>query len=220
MWQLAWLEVRWRIVLMLCANAAILSVLLDDVVSASVWLRRLDAFPMLFATNAIVLAGCGVTTHIANKPSQVVHPAMLYTLSLPITRARLVLVRELLGLLSAFAVIGATLLTMWIVAPSLRTALPTAHFLAYVGCVLLVATVAAGVSAIFSTWLDQLWQTYAALAVVALLVGTVPVTRIWQLALRADASVSMQSALAPLAALVLAAALSLVSVRMVQRREF
>lgn len=218
--QLAWIEVRWRIVLMLCVNGVILSVLLDDAVSAAVWLRRLDAFPMLFATNAIVLAGCGVTTHIANKPSQVVHPAMLYTLSLPITRARLVLVRELVGLLSALAVISATLLMMWIAAPSLRTTLPTAHVVAYVSCVLLVATVASGISAIFSTWLDQLWQTYAALGTVAALVGAAPVTRIWQPALRIDRMFDLQSTVAPLAAVALAAVLSLLSVRIVQRREF
>ena len=56
---------------MALVNAAIGALLLDDVVSGGVWVRRLSGtLPMLFAMNAVVLASAGVATQISQRPGR------------------------------------------------------------------------------------------------------------------------------------------------------
>ena len=110
MWQLAWLDVRWRMVLMAVANSALLLLFLDDAVSGEVWMRRLDSLPLVFCMNAIVLAGAGIPTHVSQRPRAEPHASVLYILSLPISRQRLVLVREAVGLLATWLIVIVTLL--------------------------------------------------------------------------------------------------------------
>ena len=219
MWQLAWLDVRWRIVLMAVANSALLLLFLDDAVPGDVWMRRLDALPLVFCMNAIVLAGAGIPTNVSQRPRAEPHASVLYILSLPISRRRLVLVREAVGLLATWLIVTITLLVVWSAAASLRSDLPVAHFAEYVLCVLAAAAVAFGVSAVFATVLDQLWQTYASLAVVAVVVKALPITRIWRHALRQDGA-PWTVTVGLLVAVVIAAVLAAVSVRIVERKQF
>lgn len=219
MWQLARLDVRWRMVLMAIANSALLLLFLDDAVSGAVWMRRLDSLPLVFCMNAIVLAGAGIPTHVSQRPGSEPHASVLYILSLPVSRRRLVLVREAVGLIAAWVIITITLLVVWCAAAPLRSDLSVARFAEYVMCVLAAAAVAFGVSAVFATVLDQLWQTYASLAVMAVVVNALPVTRIWRHALRDDTAL-WTTAIGLLTAVAIAAVLAAVSVRIVERKQF
>jgi hypothetical protein len=221
MWYNAWIETRWRLVLMLLLDAALLALQLDDTVPASVWRRRLDAaMPMMFVMNAIVLAGSGIATTISTRPAQTAAPSMLFTLSLPISRRRLVLVRMAVGLACALALTIGGLTVLRAIAPELRDALPIMDYLAYGACVCAVVAAAHGVSALFSSVLDQLWQTYAALAIAAALLVLVPATRIWRNTLDAGGATHPATWISVVLALIGTALLAAATVRTVERRQF
>ncbi len=221
MWYNSWLETRWRMALMVLLNAVIVSLLLDDVVPAAVWLRRLDAsLPMLFAMNAITLAGVGIATQISTSPGQIMHGSMLYTLSLPISRRRLVLVREAVGVVAVVALIVVTLSAVWFGASSLHEAMSLTRFTMYGLTVIATALVAYGISAVLATFLDQLWQTYAALGVTTVIFFTLPGTRIWSDLLRSAVVPDFSPWFGILSCIAIVAILSAVSVRRVQVKQF
>jgi hypothetical protein len=167
-------------------------------------------------------ASAGIGTETSFRPRQSLHPSMMFTLSLPITRRRLVLVREAVGAVATLGLGCGILAALWSASGGVRSLLSPAQFAAYGIGVLSAALVAYGISAALAAVLDDLWQTYAALAIVAVLVFALPATRIWSAALPAGASAGAPLPLpgAILLALTATAALSLLSVRLVERREF
>lgn len=230
MWYRAWLEVRWRLVLMALLNSFVGALLLDDRVSSEVWLRRLSGnLPIVFAMNAIVLAGSGVASQLSQRPGQLVHPSMMFLLSLPITRAKLVMVRQAVGALASLALLLVTLGVFFVAAPELRQALPTSADAALlIVCVGFVTMAAYSVSALLSTFLDQLWQTYGAMAIVAVVLGAFPGARFWNSVVQnsSAATTSLGGAFwAPIivgltACTVVCAAMVFTSVRVVRAKQF
>ena len=224
MWRKAWLETRWKLALMALLDALILALLLEDGGSAAAWHARLaGAIPMLPIMNGVVLASAGIGTQTSFRPRQTLHPSMMFTLSLPIARWRLVLVREAVGALATAGLTAAMLTALWVASPGVRALLTPIQFAVYGIAVLASAAVAYGISAVLATLLDDLWQTYGALVSVAILVFALPPVRIWTGLLPGpEGSVSGASgaALEILLACALAGSLSLLSVKVVERRQF
>ncbi|MEP6781578.1 MAG: hypothetical protein ABJC26_16890 [Gemmatimonadaceae bacterium] len=225
MWYRSWLEVRWRLVLMTLVNAFIVTLLLDDPVPFAAWEHRLSGnLPFLFAMNAIVLAGCGLASQISQRPGQVVHSSMMFILSLPITRKKLVLVREAVGALGSLALVYLTFFAFWLGAPSLREGISAEAITLYLVSVTAFVLVAYAVSAMLSAVLDQLWQTYGAMAALALAFGAIPTARFWT-SVFAEPSGDARGALmvvtiGSLASILVATGLVFLSVQIVQRKQF
>ena len=227
MWYKSWVEVRWRLVLMALLNTFIAALLLDDTAPAAVWRNRLIGnLPIIFAMNAIVLAGSGIASQLSQRPGQIVHPSMMFLLSLPISRKRIVLVRQAVGVIAAIGLMLATSVVYLIGAPELRDVLTIGKGAVFLGCITCVVLTAYAASALLSTVLDQLWQTYGAMGLVAIVLGGFPKARFWSVLLPTSASTN--SALTPwatiatgvLACVVLTMAMLLLSVRIVQRKQF
>ncbi len=217
MWYPAWIEVRWRVVLLLALNLGIGALLLDDVVPPAVWIRRLDgALPFAFILSAVMLASAGINTRTSFRPGQSVEGAMLYTLSLPISRRRLVLVRSAVGAVASLALIVAGLAGLWLLAPAVRVALPVPILARYLLAIVAVAGAGFALSTALAAVLDQLWQTYGSLGIVAAVLFLVPEARIW----RSSLSLGDSSAVAFGGVLVGAAALIWLAVKLVERRDF
>jgi|GEM_PF-3109459 len=229
MWHRAWIETRWKVVLMLLVNGLIGALLIDDPASGAVWRQRFGTvLPMIFCVNGIVLAGSGVASQVSQKPGQTVHTSMLFLLSLPITRRRLVLVRQATGALAAMGVVLTTLIGYAVAAPELRAVVSPGIALAYVASVLPVVLVAYAVSALLATVLDQLWQTYAAMAVVGSVLGGVPPSRLWRVVVEAVSPLTSRQltdiwttiGAAGLVCILFSAMLSFTAVGVVQRKQF
>jgi hypothetical protein len=134
-----------------------------------------------------------------------------------------VLVREAVGALATAGLAAAMLTALWVASPGVRALLTPIQFAVYGIAVLASAAVAYGISAVLATLLDDLWQTYGALVSVAILVFALPPVRIWTGLLPGpEGSVSGASgaALEILLACALAGSLSLLSVKVVERRQF
>ena len=228
MWYKSWVEVRWRLVLMVLLNAFIGALLLDDAVPANVWRARLSGnLPVIFVMNAIVLAGSGVASQFSQRPGQLVHPSMMFLLSLPIARSRIVLVRQVVGAISALALLSATIAVYAAAAPELREILTPGQGLLFAICVASVTLTAYATSALLSTMLDQLWQTYGAMALIAGVLGVFPATRFWNTVLSMNSTPAssggnawMNIGVGFAVCAVLSAAMAYVAVRIVQRKQF
>jgi hypothetical protein len=219
MWRHAWRDVRWKLALMAIVNTAISAVFLDDAVAGGVWIRRLSAtIPMLFAMNAIVLASAGIATQVSQRPGQVVHSSMLFLLSLPLSRKRLVLVREATGVVAALSLMLLTLGAYWLLTDELQGAMTAMQAVRFVLAVASFMLLAYSVSAVFSTVLDQLWQTYAALGLVSVAFWAIPDARFWGHAFLPDGTTRV--ILGITACVLLSVVLVWCSVRVVERKQF
>jgi len=224
MWYKSWVEVRWRLVLMALLNTFIAALLLDDTVPAAVWRNRLIGnLPIVFAMNAIVLAGSGIASQLSQRPGQLVHPSMMFLLSLPITRSRIVLVRQAVGAIASLVLLFATMAVYVIAAPEIRELITLSSGALFLACITSVLLVAYAVSALLSTVLDQLWQTYGALALIAAVLGGFPAARFWTVVLAPAELVTrhwMPVSIGITTCATLTAAMVVISVRTVQRKQF
>lgn len=221
----SWMETRWRVVLMLLLNLFIGSVIVDDRVPPEVWVARFDGMlPMIFAMNGIVLAGSGISSQISQRPGQVVHPSMMFLLSLPVSRTRIVLVRQVVGAGATLLLFCVSMVALLTFAPETRGLLLSGAGALYFACVTSAVLTANAISALLSTVLDQLWQTYGAMAVVAAVVGLVPTSRFWGGLLGVDTANSAipttASVLGLLTCALLSAILITASVSIVRRKQF
>jgi FtsH-binding integral membrane protein len=172
LWLRAWLETRTRIAFTLVWLAFFVGVL-----AASAAQRReggtLDvvqtlnmlAFPCLFVP--VWLAGSGVRTQsgMGRTATRGLHGSTHVTLSLPVTRARLLAVRSALGLVEAAGVIAVLGVAAWLVLPALR-ATAVSDGLRHLLVVFVTGTAFYGLSVLAATLLDEMWQMWASTLVI------------------------------------------------------
>jgi hypothetical protein len=221
----SWMETRWRLVLMLLLNVFIGSVIVDDRVPCDVWVARLDGMlPMIFAMNGIVLAGSGISSQISQRPGQVVHPSMMFLLSLPVSRTRIVLVRQAVGAGATLVLLCVSMAALLMFATETHALLLNGAGALYLTCVMAAVLTAYAISALLSTVLDQLWQTYGAMAVVAATVGLFPASRFWSGVLHENASADTTFATTSVLGIgmctLLITLMIVASIRIVQRKQF
>ena len=111
----------------------------------------------------ILLAGAGITTQPAFQATKGIHGSTLYTLSLPESRLRLVLVRAGLGWLESAAVVVLLYSGTWLISPGLRATATWAALGEYVGICFLCGSALYFLSVFLATVLDDMWRIYGTL---------------------------------------------------------
>ena len=121
LWKKGWYETRIRL-LFVSAVVVVIAVLAMDPAPAAA-----GSGPLVVATTipamlaALLLAGGGVKTQLGGlQRSKGLHGSMYYTLSLPVTRARLFSVRVLMGLAEIAVVQVLMFSAIWLVQPAIR----------------------------------------------------------------------------------------------------
>src|ERR1043165_5803785 len=108
LWYKAWLETRWRI---LMPMGMILMMLVlpnkQGIGPPPPTAQRLQGFSIFWMIIPVFLAGAGIRTESAFRATKGLHGSMYFTLSLPVSRLRLLAVRTGVGLLETAAVIVA-----------------------------------------------------------------------------------------------------------------
>ena len=133
LWWKAWLELRWRFLTPLAAAPLLFFwPVPTELLPAPDLLARLKAGPggfgallntlslFVWPLLAVLYAGAGINTQTAYSPGQAVHPSMLFTLALPVTRRRLLLMRAAAGVLAFSTVVAWLCAVAWIALPDLR----------------------------------------------------------------------------------------------------
>ena len=94
---------------------------------------------VLFSTPALVLmlcailGGAGIATQPSFQASKGLHGSTLFTLSLPVSRLRLLAIRASIGWLEVVAVVGVLCCGMWLASPALRTMSTLIEMVEYAG---------------------------------------------------------------------------------------
>ena len=121
LWMKAWLETRWRFLYalglplaMLVLRGAVGLASTEDAHRMMVMLSFLSVFA------AVYLAGTGIRTQSAFQATQGLHGSTYYTLSLPVTRRRLLAVRAGFGFLETAGINMAVIGSAWTLFPLVR----------------------------------------------------------------------------------------------------
>jgi hypothetical protein len=128
LWLKGWLETRFRLLFMLALTAAPLYSM--HLAGAHASARSVSGLAAGFASQVIplfivfisaFLAGAGIATQTPFQASKGLLGSSLFTLSMPVSRLRLLVVRAGIGWLETAAVIGILCWEMWLAMPLQRT---------------------------------------------------------------------------------------------------
>lgn len=226
LWYKGWLETRFRLAFVL----AVVTFMLFVQSSAS---NRGDAGAVIAASGfsvlliCVFLAAAGIATQQSLQAAKGLHGSTLFTLTLPVSRFRLLAVRAGLGWLEMSAGVVWLCSLLWFLFPTIRERTTPREMVEYATVLIACGSAPYCVPVLLATFLDDLWRVWASLMCYAAL---------WSLANRIPALASVNFFLAmgdrsPLlthtmpwtamaSALGLAAVLFFAALKVVQTREY
>jgi hypothetical protein len=173
LWKKGWYETRIRL-LFVSAVVVVIAVLAMDPAPAAA-----GSGPLVVATTipamlaALLLAGGGVKTQLGGlQRSKGLHGSMYYTLSLPVTRARLFSVRVLMGLTEIAVVQVLMFSAIWLVQPAIRVNPALSDMFKHVVAAFCCVTAMYSLGVFFASFLDEVYQHWATIFTV---VGTIAI---------------------------------------------
>ncbi|HEX4136250.1 MAG TPA: hypothetical protein VHY84_16670 [Bryobacteraceae bacterium] len=166
LWYKGWLETRFRLVFVLVVFGSFL-IFFSMAARAPVTgpVKPLVGFvsfsvPMFVVMMCAMLAGAGIATQPSLQAAKGLHGSTLFTLSLPVSRFRLLAVRASLGWLEMAGTIGALCYAIWFVFPDLRDTATAMELFQYAAALMACASALYFVSVLAGTFLDDLWRTW------------------------------------------------------------
>jgi hypothetical protein len=173
LWKKGWYETRIRL-LFVSAVVVVIAVLAMDPAPAAA-----GSGPLVVATTipamlaALLLAGGGVKTQLGGlQRSKGLHGSMYYTLSLPVTRARLFSVRVVIGLAEIAVVQVLMFSAIWLVQPAIRVNPALSDMFKHVVAAFCCVTAMYSLGVFFASFLDEVYQHWATIFTV---VGTIAI---------------------------------------------
>ncbi len=170
LWYKNWLETRFRLIMPAATFALIVVELYSRGVPPAVQVTTMLLMLRFFsALAAVFLAGAGVRTQGGRWMSKVAPGSMFYTLSLPVSRWRLLAVRASLGMIETTVVTVAMCCLVWAMFPIFKTQ-ATLGDAALSGLIISIGVAGFySISVVASAFLGDIWQTWASGLVIAAL---------------------------------------------------
>jgi hypothetical protein len=237
LWMKNWMETRWRFLSALALFSFI-------VISANVQFGNarpnllppeqllggtLSTFSLFFVMQAVILAGAGIKTQAPFRVGKGMHGSMHFTLSLPVSRLRLLAMRTGLGALELFTAIflGVGGLSVLLPYQFPGMTFPILDAVEYAITVFASLLACFCISVVLATFLDDMWQMWGSLILLGAIRGLCAVANIPE---NFDPFRALGSASpfithripwgAVAVCLICAAALWLVAARIVQTRDY
>jgi hypothetical protein len=164
LWYKGWLETRLRLLFCLAFVGFILYMLhLSPHSARSISQMLQNTVPTFFMAFCALLGGAGIATQPPLQATKGLHGSMLFTLSLPVSRFRLIAVRASIGLLELASVISILLSTMWFTSPALRTITTPSGMFEFTATVIVCASSIYSLSVLLATFLDDQWRVWGTL---------------------------------------------------------
>jgi hypothetical protein len=151
----------------------------SDPATASISAQGLEATTLVAGSSlaAIILAGAGIKTQTAGfRPSKGLHGSMYYTLTLPVTRSRLLGVRATLGLAEMAVMHAIVCWTAWLVRPAIRLNVAPSDMFRHGVATFFCVGALYSLGVFFATFLDDAYQALA--TVLSLLAFIVIINRV------------------------------------------
>jgi hypothetical protein len=161
LWHKGWLETRYRLLFAL-GFVGLFQVLQYKNGTTPQGIFALVQFtvPVLVVMTYSLLAGAGIATQPSLVASKGIHGSTLFTLSLPVSRLRLMSVRAAIGWLEGIGVIGVLCCALWLLSPALRAMVGPGTMLQYAATLIACGSAIYFVSVLLGTFLDDQWRTW------------------------------------------------------------
>ena len=176
LWYKGWLETRFRLLFILVISTVVL--FLQHSAARAAPQPRLNGLatgqimfvgPMLAMMGCAMLGGAGIATQPSLQASKGLHGSTLFTLSLPVSRLRLLAIRASTGWLAMVALVAVLCCEMWLVSPGLSTMGTEVEMVEYAGTLIACASAVYGLSVLLATFLDDQWRTWGTMMVTGVL---------------------------------------------------
>jgi hypothetical protein len=168
LWHKGWLETRFRLLFALFMVTILLAMGIRPMATQQgVTGDVLYSCPVLVVMACALLAGAGVTTQPSFVVTKGIHGSTLFTLSLPVSRLRLLSIRALVGWLEAAGVLGALCGALWLLSPALRVMATPGLMLEYLATLIGCSVAVYFLSVLLGTMLDEQWRTWGTMLVCA-----------------------------------------------------
>jgi hypothetical protein len=125
---------------------------------------------IMVALLSIMLAGAGINTQAPLQAKKGLHGSTLYTLSLPVSRLRLLAVRAGLGWLELAAGIAVLCSGVWILSPAVRANATPWEIPMQAVTLIACASGLYSITVLLATFLDDLWRIWGSAIAFAALV--------------------------------------------------
>jgi hypothetical protein len=166
LWYKGWLETRFRLLFALAFIGLFLVQLHAIGIKAPSGVKVAVGIAWIFvASISIMLAGAGIATQPSFQAAKGLHGSTLFTLSLPVSRLRLLAVRAGIGWLEMAGVIGAMWCGMWILFPVLRGTTTPAEMFKHTVALIACASGLYSVPVLLATFLDDQWRLFGSLGI-------------------------------------------------------
>ncbi|HEX3569822.1 MAG TPA: hypothetical protein VHU44_03280 [Acidobacteriaceae bacterium] len=171
LWYKGWLETRFRLLFILAVMG--LTVFMQEssrrAHPVSAGKPAMTSFVTLMFIEVVlvgaIFGGAGIATQPSFTAQRGVHGSTLFTLSLPVSRRRLLLVRAALGWLEAIAAMTLFCAAMWFALPWLRTAMTGFEMVEYLAALLACGSVFYCVAVLLGSFLDDQWRVWGTMLV-------------------------------------------------------
>jgi hypothetical protein len=166
LWHKGWLETRYRLLVAL-GFVALFQLIQHKPSATPQGILGLVLFPnpVLVVMSYTLVAGAGVATQPSFVASKGIHGSTLFTLSLPVTRLRLLSVRAAIGWLEGSSVIGVLCCALWFRSPALRAMVGPGTMLHYAATLIACGSAIYSVSVLLGTFLDEQWRTWGTMLI-------------------------------------------------------
>jgi hypothetical protein len=166
LWHKGWLETRFRLRFALAFIGLMLIQLHVIGIKAPAGVKGAVEIAWIFvASISIMLSGAGIATQPSFQATKGLHGSTLFTLSLPVSRLRLLAVRAGLGWLEMAGVIGAMCCGMWILFPALRGTTTPAEMFEHTIALIACASGLYSIPMLLATFLDDQWRLFGSLGI-------------------------------------------------------
>ena len=169
LWYRGWLETRLRLLIWMVMAVFILWSVYSLAAKGPLSLIVIAAnVGLVVAILAGTLGGAGIVTQRSSlRPATGFHGSTIFTLSLPVTRLRLLAVRVGVSSIELCAGTGALCAATWLLFPVLRSAVTPKEMLEYTLTMAVCATGLHSLTVLLSTFLDDVWRIYGSILVYA-----------------------------------------------------
>ena len=168
LWYKGWLETRFRL-LFLLGFASFLVVFLHTVgvKPPPPGSPPLSGLPIMLTSFTVVafamLAGAGINTQPAFQATKGLHGSTIFTLSLPVSRFKLLLVRASVGWIEMTALIGALCVGLWLLLPMVQATMKVGEIFEFAGTMVFCGSGFYFLSVLLGTLLDDQWRIWGSM---------------------------------------------------------
>ncbi|MGP8258657.1 MAG: hypothetical protein ACLQM6_01755 [Acidobacteriaceae bacterium] len=172
LWYKGWLETRLRLLFALGIMGFLLfrqNSLAPNIKTSLLMFLVTFYGQILVMLVCALLAGAGIVTQPAFQASKGLHGSMQFTLSLPVSRLRLLVVRAVIGWLETTGAIAAFFYTMWVISPLMRARMMPLALFEYAVTLIVCGSAIYFLSVLLATFLDDQWRIWGTMIAVGAL---------------------------------------------------